>query len=174
MTFQQVVMLALQASVLLDRVRIGLHATLHDLQYLIRRPGLLARSLLSMFVIMPIVAVVLVRSFELRPAFEIALVALAIAPVPPLLPGKGSTAGGHAGYALGLMAVVSVLAIAVVPLSLLILGLYVERELQMPPLAIAKVVFTMTLLPLAMGVTLRALAPAVGLAWRGRSRLSRP
>ncbi len=70
-----------------------------------------------MFVVMPIVAVALVRLFELRPAFEIALVALAISPVPPLLPKKEGKAGGESGYGLGLMATVSLLAIALVPLS---------------------------------------------------------
>ena len=66
---------------------------------------------------------ILVRAFELRPSFEIALVALAISPVPPLLPGKEGKAGGRAAYGLGLMAVVSILAIVVVPLWVQLLGL---------------------------------------------------
>ena len=73
MTTQQVVILVLQVSILLTVFGFGLQTTLHDLQYLVRRPGLLVRSLVSMFVIMPIVAVILVRAFELRPSFEIAL-----------------------------------------------------------------------------------------------------
>ena len=72
-----------------------------DLFYLVRRPSLLARSLFAMFVVMPILAVVLVRVLELRQSLEIALVALAISPVPPLLPKKQDTAGGEAAYALG-------------------------------------------------------------------------
>ena len=124
MTMQQAVVLALQASILLTVFGFGLQTTLHDLQYLMRRPGLLARSLLSMFVIMPVVAIVLVRAFELRPSFEIALVALAISPVPPLLPGKEGKAGGHAAYGLALMAVVSVLAIVLVPLWLTLLAYF--------------------------------------------------
>src|SRR5215204_1143432 len=140
MTIQQAVMLGLQASVVLIVFGFGLQTTLHDLQYLVRRPRLLARSLLSMFVIMPIVALILVRIFELRPSFEIALVALAISPVPPLLPRKEGKAGGRAAYGLALMAVVSILAIVVVPLWLAVMGRYFDRQLQMPPAAIAKVV----------------------------------
>jgi len=161
MTVQQVVMLALQASVILIVFGFGLQTTLYDLQYLARRPGLLARSLLAMFVIMPVVALILVRAFELRPSFEIALVALAISPVPPLLPKKQDKAGGQSAYALGLMAVVSLLAIAVVPLSLWVLGHFSARPLQMPPAAIAKIVVMMTLLPLVTGVIVRTIAPAV-------------
>ena len=168
MTVQQVVMLALQASVILIVFGFGLQTTLYDLQYLARRPGLLARSLLAMFVIMPVVALILVRAFELRPSFEIALLALAISPVPPLLPGKEGKAAGHAAYGLALMAVVSILAIAVVPLWVQLLGRYFDRQLQMPPAAIAKVVVVMTILPLVTGVIVRALLPGVA------TRLEKP
>jgi BASS family bile acid:Na+ symporter len=168
MTMQQVVILVLQVSILLTVFGFGLETTLHDLQYLVRRPALLARSLLAMFVIMPIVAVILVRAFELRPSFEIALLALAISPVPPLLPGKEGKAAGHAAYGLALMAVVSILAIVVVPLWVQLLGRYFDRQLQMPPVAIAKVVVVMTILPLVTGVIVRTLLPAVA------TRLEKP
>ena len=168
MTAQQIVMLVLQVSILLTVFGFGLETTLHDLQYLVRRPALLARSLLAMFVIMPIVAVILVRAFALRPSFEIALLALAISPVPPLLPGKEGKAAGHAAYGLALMAVVSILAIVVVPLWVQLLGRYFDRQLQMPPAAIAKVVVVMTILPLITGVMVRTLLPGVA------TRLEKP
>ena len=168
MTTQQIVVLVLQVSILLTVFGFGLETTLHDLQYLLRRPGLLARSLLAMFVIMPIVAVILVRAFELRPSFEIALVALAISPVPPLLPNKEGKAGGHAAYGLALMAVVSILAIVLVPLWVQLLGLYADRQLKMPPAAVAKVVVIMTILPLIAGVIVRTILPAVA------ARLEKP
>ena len=53
------------------------------------------------------------------------------------------------------------LAIAVVPLSLWVLGHYSARPLQMPPAAIAKIVVMMTLLPLVTGVIVRTIAPAL-------------
>jgi len=168
MTMQQAVILVLQVSILLTVFGFGLETTLHDLQYLVRRPALLARSLLAMFVIMPIVAVILVRAFALRPSFEIALLALAISPVPPLLPGKEGKAAGHAAYGLALMAVVSILAIVVVPLWVQLLGRYFDRQLQMPPAAIAKVVVVMTILPLITGVMVRTLLPGVA------TRLEKP
>jgi BASS family bile acid:Na+ symporter len=160
MTLQQAVMLALQASILLTVFGFGLQATVHDLLYLVRRPGLLARSLVAMFVIMPIVAVILVRAFELRPAFEIALVALAISPVPPLLPGKEGKAGGEIAYGLALMAVASLLSIGVLPLWVELLERYFGRPFQMPPSAIARVVVTTILLPMAVGVIVRVIAPS--------------
>ena len=57
-----------------------------DLLYVVRRPGLLVRSLLSVLVVTPILAVLFVKAFDLRQSVEVVLVALAISPVPPLLP----------------------------------------------------------------------------------------
>ena len=80
--------LVLQLSVLCTVFGFGLNTTTHDLSYLIRRPGLLARSLLSMFVVMPAVAVLLALVFDFPPTVERTLMILAISPVPPLLPKK--------------------------------------------------------------------------------------
>ena len=168
MTLQQAVVLALQASILLTVFGFGMQTTAHEMLYLMRRPGLLARSMFAMFVVMPIIAVMLVLTFELRPAFEIALVALAIAPVPPLLPRKEGKAGGQSAYGLGLMAAVSLLAIGIVPLSVEILGRYTAQPLHMSPAAVAKVVVVMTLLPLTAGVIVRTFAPGIA------DRLNRP
>ncbi len=168
MTLQQAVMLGLQASILLTVFGFGLQATLHDMQYLLRRPSLLARSLLAMFVVMPVVAVVLAQAFELRPSVRIALVALAISPVPPLLPGKEGKAAGQGAYGLSLMGIVSLLSIIVVPLSVEVLERYLGRSFAMPAGDIARVVVTMALLPLAAGLACRALVPGVA------ARLVRP
>jgi bile acid:Na+ symporter, BASS family len=114
-----------------------------------------------MFVIMPVVAVALVRLFDFRPAVEIALIALAISPVPPLLPKKESKSGGHQSYGLGLMALLSLLAIVVVPLSVEILERVFGRPFAMAPGVIAKVVLVMALLPLAAGMVIRAVLPKI-------------
>src|SRR5262245_30675485 len=108
MDLKQIVMLALQVSILLTVFGFGLRATVDDLLYLVRRPGLFVRAILAVFVIMPIVAVLLARMFNF-PTVKIALVALAISPVPPILPTKETKAGGHAAFALGLMAWLSLL-----------------------------------------------------------------
>ena len=48
MTRQQIILSAVQASIFLTVVGFGLQATRDDLLYLVRRPGLLVRSLLAM------------------------------------------------------------------------------------------------------------------------------
>ena len=96
MELKQLVMLALQVSILATVFGFGLKATTADLLYLIRRPGLLLRSLVAVFVIMPALAVVLALVFDFPRPAEIVLISVAMSPVPPLLPQKETKAGGHA------------------------------------------------------------------------------
>ena len=57
MDLKELVMLAFRVSILSTVFGFGLRATSRDLLYLGRRPGLLLRSVIAVFVIMPIVAV---------------------------------------------------------------------------------------------------------------------
>jgi BASS family bile acid:Na+ symporter len=161
MTLQQAVVLALQVSILMTVFGFGLRTTVSDVMDLVRRPSLVGRSLVAMFVIMPIVAVALAQAFELRPSVEIALVALAISPIPPLLPGREQKAGGHASYALGLMMIAAALSIAIVPAEVDMVGRYFMRPLAMSPWAIAGIALKAAVLPLVAGMLLRAVLPDV-------------
>ena len=168
MTLQQALGLALQASIVMTVFSFGLRTAPDDVLYVGRRPWLLTRSLVAMFVIMPLVAVAFAMFFELRPSVEIALVALAISPIPPLLPGREQKAGGHASYALGLMMIAAVLSIGIVPAEVNLLGRYSMKPFAMSPGAIAGMALKAAVLPLVVGMLLRALLPAVA------ARIARP
>ena len=161
MDLKQLLVLALQVSVACTVFGFGLKMTVHDLLYLVRRPGLLARSLLAMFVVMPVVAVLLAVLFDFRPTVERALIFLAMSPVPPLLPLKETTAGGDNQHALGLMAILALLAIAVIPLEILILESLVGRPLEIAAGAVVRVILISTLLPLAAGIVVGSVMPGL-------------
>ena len=161
MDLKQLVVIALQASVICTVVGFGLKTKTGDLSYLLRRPGLLVRSLVSVFVVMPVVAVLLALLFDFEPTVERALIALAVSPVPPLLPQKESKAGGDEHYALGLMAILALLAMAVIPLELLILQTFGGRPLEMASGTVVRVILISTLLPLAAGMAVRAFMPGL-------------
>jgi BASS family bile acid:Na+ symporter len=156
---QPLALLALQISVFCTVFGFGLKTRLDDVSILWRRPVLLARSFVAVFVMMPIVAVLLTRLFDFRPAVEIVLIALAISPLPPLLPQKQSQAGAETHYALGMMATFGLLAIVMVPLALEILARVSGRPLAIDPVVVARIVLTSTVLPLAAGMVARAMAP---------------
>jgi BASS family bile acid:Na+ symporter len=124
----------------------------------VRRPLVLARSLVAMFVIMPVVAVVITVIFDFHPAVEIALVAIAISPIPPLLPRRQVNAGGRASYAIGLMATAALLSIGFIPLAVYIIGRFFGLDFEISPGAVAKLALITVLVPLAAGMLVRALA----------------
>jgi BASS family bile acid:Na+ symporter len=161
MDARTLLMLAFQVSILATVFSFGLSTRISDLLYLVRQPGLLVRSLVAVLVIMPVFAVLLVRLFDLRQTIEIVLVALAISPIPPLLPNREGKGGGRQAYGLALMAIMSLLSIVTVPLTVEVLERVFGRPLGVEPGAVAVIVLKMALLPLAAGLAVRAALPAL-------------
>jgi bile acid:Na+ symporter, BASS family len=161
MNLQELVGLALKVSIVLTVFGFGLQATLDEVLYLLRRPSLLVRSLLAMFLVMPLFAIWVTRAFDYHGAVAIALGALAISPVPPLLPKRVTKAGGRTPYGIALMVTATVLSIIFIPLALDVLGRFFDRPFAMRSSAVAKLVLQSALLPLAAGMALRAVAPEV-------------
>jgi len=156
MSPQQYVILALQLSIVCIVFSLGLMSTVSDLLFLWRRPGLLLRSLVAMLIVMPVVAVGLTQWLDARNTSEIALIAMAISPMPPLLPRREVKAGGLQPYAISLLATLALLAIVTIPLSVQLLAAYYGKPLTSPASAIARLAFISVLLPLGAGIGVRA------------------
>lgn len=161
MTVQEAILLAVQASIVITVFSFGLDATVDDVLYVVRRPGRLLRSVVAMFVLMPLVAIALDKAFELRHETEIALAALSLSPVPPLLVKKQGRAGGRESYALGLLVTMGVLSLGVVPLGVVLMTQVFGRHFEMPLAGIATVILKAVILPLAAGMAVRAVLPKV-------------
>ena len=168
MSLDRLVLLAIQASIFLTVFGYGLQARTDDVLFLVRRPRVLARSVLAMFVIMPIVAIAITAAFDFHPAVEIALVALAISPIPPLLPRRQVKGGGRASYAIALMAMAALLSIAFIPLAVYAIGQLFDQVFAISPGAVARLALLTVLVPLAAGMVFRALASNVA------DRIQRP
>ena len=102
MTAQTLILLALKSSIVLSVFAIGLASRVED-TLSCSPSGLLLRSALAINVVMPLVAAAMAWAFDLPKAVEVALVALAVSPVPPLLPKKQIKAHGEPSYAIGLL-----------------------------------------------------------------------
>lgn len=161
MDTKQLILLALQVAIFATVFGFGLQAKLDDVAYVLRRPSLLLRSVLAMFVVMPILVVILVKLFEFRMPVEVVLVVLAISPIPPLLPNRQRKAGGLPSYGLGLMLVLGVAAIVLIPLLVEVMAQVFDRPAAMSSGAIARIVVVMILAPLVAGMIVRALLPRV-------------
>ena len=159
MNLAEFVKAAVPASIMLIVLALGMRGTLADALSLFRRPGLLLRSLLAMNVVLPVVAAAIVVVLELNLAVEVALVALAVSPVPPILPGKELRLVSDEAYVYGLLVAVAVLSIVIVPVTVSLFGAYFGRELRVDPATIARVVAMSILVPLAAGMMLRHVWP---------------
>ena len=151
--------LVLQTSIMLTVFSFGLGATLEDVLYVVRRPRMLVVSLVSMFIVMPFIALALVLVLDPPQVAQVALVALALSPVPPILLNRQRKAGGSASYGLGLTATVSVLSIVLVPALVAFLGELMDKPFQIGAPAVAGQVVVAVVLPLAVGMVVRALLP---------------
>jgi bile acid:Na+ symporter, BASS family len=150
--------LIIQLSLALMVLSIGFSTRVEDLAYLFRRPKLLLRSLLSMYVVMPVFAALLAKGFDLTPVVRGSLVLLAISPLPPIFPHKAMKAGGERSYTMGLLVAATLVSIVFIPVALEILERAFGIPLQMSPAAVVALVFWTLLL--ALGVGVHRLAPA--------------
>lgn len=157
----EILKVGILASVFLTVLGIGLAGTWDEATYLLRKPGLLARSLLSMFVIMPIICLGAALLFHLPPAVRVALVAVAISPVPPLLPQKELMAGAHGAYAISLVAIAAVLSIVYVPVITSLFADWFNHPAALSSGAVAEIVLTTILVPLALGMAFHGWLPSL-------------
>ncbi len=161
MTSSMFLPIALKASLALTVFGVGLSSTRGDATYLLRHPGLFARSFVAMSVLMPLLVSWLTSTFSLSPPVTLALIALALSPVPPLLPGKVVRAGGDASFVVGLFVAVAVLAPVVVPLSVSLFGNLFGVPFRVSPSDIAQLAATSVLVPIALGIGGRQLFPTI-------------
>jgi BASS family bile acid:Na+ symporter len=150
---------ALKLSLALTVLAVSLHARPRDITFLGRHRGLLIRSFVSMNVVMPLAALWMAIVFDLLPPVKLALITLALSPVPPFIPGKAIKAGGHSAYMISLLVTMSILSLLVIPLSMVSIGKLFGLDVHVSPSAIARIVGMGILLPVAIGVAIGWYAP---------------
>ena len=158
MGLTQFLLLTLKVSVALLIFAVGLDSRLKDLTYLTRRPFVMLRSLLAMYVVVPLLALLAVKLLQLPAVLEIAFVVLAISAGAPMLPRKLMRLGNEQ-YVISLVVVSSLLAIVTVPAWLLLLGPRFERLDSLDPATVAGVLGKSFLLPMLVGIAVRWFLP---------------
>lgn len=163
MTAVELIRAALPISLACMVLALGTRCALSDCVYLFRQPGLLVRSVLAMNVALPIIAMAIATHTRLHPDVKIALIALAVSPVPPILPPRQLKLVTHESYVYGLLVATSAVSILLVPMTMALLGNVLGRELAVAPLLIARTVLVSVLAPLALGMLIRYLWPRFAL-----------
>lgn len=161
MDITAIILLVLKISIVLSVFAIGLKATFADATSLFRRPAQLVRVLLSMNVLMPLVALALGVAFDLHPAVKIALVAISVSPIPPILPNKALKAGGREDHTIGVLAATAALSVIVIPIAMELFERISGVPLAMRARSVAVMVLSTVLVPLIVGIAVRSIVPAL-------------
>ena len=145
-----------QVTVFTIMLGMGLNLSVKELASLWGGPGLMVRSLLAVVVLVPLALMglspLLIR-LGITAGAGMALVVLAACPGAPLLTTRAATAGGDFIYATGIQLSSSVLAIVATPFLLFFFSLpYPETHQTIHPMAVAKVVAYVQLLPIGIGL----------------------
>jgi BASS family bile acid:Na+ symporter len=159
MTLAAIVLLTVKISLVLLVFTIGLGTAPRELTHLVRHPKKLVSSIVAMNLVMLAVAVAIVLLFPLHPAVKVVLVAVALSPVPPLLPKRLIMAGGTHNYIMALLFSASVFALFWIPFAGSLLNRLFPGEAVIPAGPVAKLVFLTVLGPTIAGVVVRLLAP---------------
>jgi bile acid:Na+ symporter, BASS family len=159
MGITQLISLILSTSVILTVFAFGLDARVGDVTWLLRKPGLLVRSIFSMNVLMVILAIAAAEFFHLDPAIKTAIVALAISPIPPLFPKKGGQIGITGSYAIALVMSAALLSMVLIPGWVELLSVIFHFQAHVGVEKILQIVLTKILLPLCVGILAHRFAP---------------
>lgn len=153
-----ILLVVLKVTVTVIIFGIGLDSTPGDAVRLLRHPALLLRSMLAMYVLVPLAALALVKALTLPAGVEAGLLVLAVSAGAPLLPRKLLGIGDGA-YIFSLVVVSSVLAVVLVPAWLAVLGPLFPRLPHLAPERVGIVLAQSFFLPLLAGMLLRRLFP---------------
>ncbi|MFZ1323264.1 MAG: Na+-dependent transporter [Ignavibacteria bacterium] len=153
------VMLSIKLAVGLIMFSLGLNSVMRDAIYLIHNPKLLLKSIISMNLIMPLIAVIMIFTFGLKEEVKLALFAIAISPIPPLLPNKALKAGGKISYTVSLLLIMALLSIIFIPLSVELMGIAILKDLYVSPLVVIEVMGITLIGPLVIGLIINKAVP---------------
>jgi bile acid:Na+ symporter, BASS family len=132
--------LLLQAAMIASVLALGLNASAADILYLWHRPGLMVRSFIAMYIVMPLLAVLLELFMNLPLGRNLALVLVAISAGAPLLPKTMLKLGCNPPFVYSLLVSTSLAAVLTIPASLAVLSPILPENVRQSPLSVAMVV----------------------------------
>jgi bile acid:Na+ symporter, BASS family len=160
---------ALLVFVVSSMLAVGLSLTVGQILAPLRNARLVILALVANFVLMPLAALLIARVFRLDQPLGVALLLLGAAAGAPFLPKLAGVAKGNLAFSVGLMVLLMVLTVGYMPIvmPLLLEGVSVD------PMQIARSLVLLMLLPLVIGLALRArFAAAAGRAAPVLNRVS--
>jgi bile acid:Na+ symporter, BASS family len=129
--------------------------------YLKDRPALMLRSLAAALILVPAAALGLIVVLDPAPAVAVGLAILvACPPAPLMIKSATKVGGGDAAFIASLHLCLAALAVVTVPVVLNVLAAPLGFSADVDPFALLKILANTILLPIGLGLAVRALFPA--------------
>lgn len=156
-------------SVALVVAAVGLKSRLGlGLAFVRRYPAVVARSMFAMFVVVPAFVLLITWLVPLDSPVVLALLALSVSPMPPVLPIMERQVGGKPAYVASTLLFAPLVALLAIPLMIWIAGGVFGRAMNHDPTAVLPTLVLTLGAPLLIGLLVKRHAPALA------SRLVRP
>ena len=163
----KIVPIAMLLFVVSSMLAVGLGLTISEIVAPLRNVKLVLFALIANFVLMPLAAILISRVLQLDQPLGEGFLLLGAAAGAPFLPKLAGVAKSNLAFAVGLMVLLMVLTVAYMPLVLPLL----LKGVSVDALKIARSLLLLMLLPLGVGLAMRARLPR--LAERARPPLNR-
>jgi BASS family bile acid:Na+ symporter len=151
------------ATVFIVMFALGLTLDACEMRWWLGRPGLVARALGSVFLVVPAVAIATGYLLGLSREGQVAIALMAVSPGAPVALRRSIQSGSHHSFAAVLQGLVAALAIVTMPLAVIVLNAIYGTHGSIAPALVAKQVSVTQLLPLGAGLVLRAGLPALAI-----------
>jgi BASS family bile acid:Na+ symporter len=158
-TLKIVLPIVIQAGLALLVLAVGLDSTLEDVLYVLRRPALLGRAFVAISLVVPVVAVLAVLWLPLSLPAKVGVVLMALAALPPFVPGSALRAGGRRSYTYGLYVAFALLTVIVVPATVAVLNRLFGAGAEVSMAVLGREVLQSVLIPLVIGLLVHARWP---------------
>ncbi|MFN9530955.1 MAG: bile acid:sodium symporter family protein [Cyanobacteriota bacterium] len=169
MTLQMLLILLVKTSVITLMVSLGLGLQLNTLALFRHRPWLILRSLLCTCVLVPIVALVLLKlpmSSEMSAGARFGIALMALCPSAPLTLRKADRQGGDFHLAALLQVAAALVAVVTIPLLTDVFrATYQVQGWNIAPKTVAAQVALVQVLPLTAGLMLSRWFPQIAARW---------
>ena len=140
---------------------IGLGIAPRELRRVWNAPGPLARGLFTVLVVVPALALVIVRSLGLPLPVQAGILLMSIAPGAPIALRRSIAASGQGAFAPALQVCVALLAVVSMPLSIAALDEVYGANVTVEPADVMRQVFVAQLVPLGIGVACKGIFPVI-------------
>jgi bile acid:Na+ symporter, BASS family len=140
---------------------IGLMLGREQIVALMQRRVVLASVVFAVVVVVPTLALLVLKAFAVRGPVAVGIVLMAISPGAPVALRRALDAGASREFAPALHLVIVMLAVLTVPATVAILDWIFAVEFTVTPLDIGRQVFFAQFVPLALGALLRAARPDI-------------